>query len=186
MWRRKVSAVMERLESGGGAARRALYAALGLLLVAAVAVPLFAGRGPRIEQPVGFNHRKHTEELGLQCDFCHTYVRTGAHAGLPDATTCSMCHQAMEGSTPEARRVHDLIAEGDPLRFNKLFRLPSHVFFTHRRHVGIAEIECENCHGAIAKTERPPERPLVKIKMKFCLDCHRRRGQTVDCTHCHR
>jgi hypothetical protein len=175
-----------RLGGGGVARRGLLYWAVGFVLVAAVALPVLASRRPRVEQPVAFNHRKHTEELGLQCDFCHVYVRTGAHAGLPDAETCAMCHEAMEGTTAEAARVRELIAAGDPLRFKKLFRLPSHVFYTHRRHVGIAGLECRNCHGAIAETERPPERPLVKIRMAFCLDCHRQRGQSVDCTACHR
>jgi hypothetical protein len=180
---RRIASSVARL---GSARRRALYLILGLIFVAAVVVPLFASRRARIEQPVAFNHLKHTQELGLDCEFCHTYVRKGAHAGLPDAQTCSLCHQALEGTTAEAARVRELLAEGDPLQFNKLFRLPPHVFFTHRRHVAIAGLECENCHGGIADTERPPERPLVKVKMSFCLECHRERGQSVDCTACHR
>ncbi len=80
----------------------------------------------------------------------------------------------------------ELLEAGDPLRFNKLFQLPDHVFYTHRRHVGIAELECANCHGAIAETERPPERALVRVSMDSCMDCHREQGQTLDCNACHR
>jgi hypothetical protein len=65
-------------------------------------------------------------------------------------------------------------------------RRRDHVFYTHRRHVGIGELECVNCHGEIADTERPPERPLVRIDMDLCMDCHREHEETVDCNACHR
>lgn len=158
----------------------------GAMAVAFVAVLVTVRRGPAVPQPVAFNHLKHTSDLSLACDFCHKYVRTGAHAGLPDAGTCSMCHRAPQGDSAEAARVTELLEAGDPLRFNKLFNLPDHVFYTHRRHVGIAELECANCHGAIAETERPPERALVRVSMDSCIDCHRERGQTLDCNACHR
>jgi hypothetical protein len=135
---------------------------------------------------VAFNHLKHTKDLGLDCQTCHQQVSTGAHAGLPDAATCRLCHEAKQGTSPEAARVTALLAGGDPLRFNKLFRLPPHVYYSHRRHVGIAKLECPNCHGDIAMTQRPPGRPLVGIKMNFCLDCHRAKGQSLDCVSCHR
>ncbi|MFQ6045927.1 MAG: cytochrome c3 family protein [Gemmatimonadales bacterium] len=154
-----------------------------LLLSAAV---LIASPGPGVRQPIAFNHRKHTRDLGLNCEFCHEYVRVGAHAGLPDGQKCAICHSVPQGTSEEAARLTDLLSAGDSLKFNKLFQLPSHVFYTHRRHVGIAGLECENCHDGIADTERPPERPLVGIKMKFCLECHREREQTTDCVACHR
>jgi hypothetical protein len=156
-----------------------------LVLAAAVTLPLVARRGA-VAQPIEFNHRKHTEELGLNCEFCHAYVRRGAHAGLPDAQTCSMCHTVPQGASEEAARVTELISQGDPLRFNKLFRMAPHVYYTHRRHVALGELECEVCHGAIAATERPPRGPLVEITMDFCMDCHREQGQTLDCNACHR
>jgi hypothetical protein len=150
------------------------------------AVLVVARRGPAVPQPVAFNHLKHAGELGLACDFCHKYVRTGAHAGLPDAATCSMCHRVPQGESAEAARVTELLEAGDSLRFTKLFRLPEHVFYTHRRHVAIAELECDYCHGAIAQSERPPERALVRVSMDSCMDCHRERGLTLDCNACHR
>ncbi len=159
--------------------------AVSVLVLVILAMPSVADRGG-VPQPVAFNHVKHTKDLGLSCEFCHAYVRTGAHAGLPNAETCAMCHRVAQGSSEEALRVTQLIDQGDSLQFNKLFRLPPHVYYTHRRHVGIGELECSNCHGAIAETDRPPTRPLVQITMSFCLDCHRERGQSVDCNACHR
>jgi len=139
-----------------------------------------------VPQPVAFNHLKHTKDLGLECQLCHQHVNTGAHAGLPDAATCRLCHQAEQGTSPEAARVTALLTGGDPLRFNKLFRLPLHVYYSHRRHVGIAHLECRSCHGDMAATQRPPGQPLVRITMNLCLDCHRAKGQSLDCVSCHR
>jgi hypothetical protein len=145
--------------------------ALVLLLVSAV-VTVAARRSPAVSQPVAFSHRKHTKDLQLPCALCHKYFNSGAHSGLPDAQTCGVCHSVPQGKDPEAARLTELLQGGQPLRFNKLFRLPDYVFYTHRRHVAGAGLECVNCHSGIADTERPPERPLVEITMAFCVDCH--------------
>ncbi len=162
------------------------WAGAVILLILMIGIGLLVRREPAVSQPIAFNHLKHTQELGLDCVFCHTYVETGAHPGLPDADTCSLCHRAPLGESEEAAKLSQLIADGEPLRFNKLFRLPDHVFYTHRRHVGIAELDCTICHGEISETEIPPERPLVEISMSFCLDCHLEQEETVDCNACHR
>lgn len=170
----------------GSARRRRLALGIGLPLLLAATLLGISRRLPAVGQPVAFNHRKHTQGLKLDCQFCHQYVTLGAHAGLPDAAVCAMCHTARLGTTAEAARVTELLASGGPLRFNKLFRLPQHVTFTHRRHVGIAKLPCQDCHGAIAESERPPARPLVTMRMRFCLSCHRATGQSADCVACHR
>jgi hypothetical protein len=163
------------------------WPAAGVVLLAALVLILGLTTGSgAVPQPVAFNHRKHTQDLQLGCDFCHQYVNTGAHAGLPDGSICAMCHQAPLGTSEEAARVTELLAAGDPLRFNKLFRLATHVTYSHRRHAGIAQLPCARCHGGIATTERPPDRPLVEVDMTFCLDCHRASQQSVDCLACHR
>lgn len=97
-----------------------------------------------------------------------------------------MCHSVPLGTSPEAAKLTETLESGEPLRFNKLLRLPDYVFYTHRRHVALGELECINCHGGIADTDSPPERPLVGISMAFCVDCHDERGVTTDCTTCHR
>lgn len=160
--------------------------AAAVLLGAAVLVVVFARRSPAVPQPIAFNHRKHTQDLQLNCEFCHQYVTTGAHAGLPGGEVCATCHAAPLGDSPEAARLTEVLSRSDSLQFRKLFRLASHVNFTHRRHVGIAQLECQVCHGDIADTERPPARSLVKISMAFCLNCHRAKEQSLDCVACHR
>ena len=146
----------------------------------------FVVRPAAVAQPVAFDHRMHTDKLKMQCQLCHQYVNTGAHAGLPSRSLCAMCHQVPQGTTAVAARLTMMIERGDSLRFNKLFHLPPHVFFTNRRHVAIAKIPCQTCHGTIAETQRPPKRALVRFRMQVCLDCHIEKGQSVDCVACHR
>lgn len=158
---------------------------VGAAIVVLLLLLLVSRRAP-VAQPLAFNHLKHTQDLSLGCEFCHPYVNTGRHAGLPNRDTCGICHQVQQGESAEAARVTQLLTQGEPLQFNKLFRLPAHVNYTHRRHVGIAKLECERCHGGIATTDRPPARPLVAVSMDFCLACHRASGQSLDCVACHR
>lgn len=140
----------------------------------------------RVSQPIAFSHLKHAGDLGIECVTCHEYVSIGEHAGLPLLSTCMGCHEAPQTDQAEEQKVRDLAASGKNDIFRKLFRMPDHAFYSHRRHVGIGNLPCETCHGAIAKTTSPPERPLVRVTMRFCLDCHHRRDVSSDCTRCHR
>lgn len=161
---------------------------IGLLIAVVAVLRWLSVYTPAVHQPVAFDHRTHTERLKIDCALCHQYVTTGAHAGLPDGTRCAMCHQVKQGTAPEAARLTMLLARsgGDSLHFRKLFHLPPYVYFTHQRHVGVAHLPCESCHGKIALTQTPPARPLIRIRMQVCLDCHLEKGQSVDCVACHR
>jgi len=175
-----------RTLNSGRIDRRYLGITLLFVVLLAAAAPLVARRSSGVSQPVPFNHNKHTQELGLNCEFCHKYVRTSAHSGLPGVEVCSICHRAQQGESEESVMVTELITAGNPFQFKKLFRMPSHVFYTHRRHVAVAELECAECHGRIAETDRSPARPFVNMTMEFCMDCHSVQGQSLDCNACHR
>ncbi|MFQ5876696.1 MAG: cytochrome c3 family protein [Acidobacteriota bacterium] len=169
-------------------ARRLL---IGAIVMTSGAVGYAAGRAlfrpeRRVVQPIVFSHQKHAGELEMGCDLCHELYGSSAHAGLPKLTACLECHEEAQTESPEEQRIRDLAGEGEDDVFRKLFRLPDHAFYTHRRHVAVAGLECRTCHGTIAETASPPERPLVRIDMDFCLDCHERSGASDDCTACHR
>ncbi len=140
----------------------------------------------RVVQPIAFNHQKHVEELEIDCDVCHEFYRTSQHSGLPTLATCLGCHEDPQTDLPEEQKVRDLAAAGEDDVFRKLFKMPDHVFYSHRRHVELAEIPCETCHGAIAASTAPPERPLLRVSMDFCLECHDDSDVSPDCTACHR
>jgi len=139
-----------------------------------------------VGQPIAFNHQKHVEEVGVECDTCHEFYRTGKHAGLPGLSVCMGCHEEAQTESPEEQKIRDLAEAGDEDVFRKLFRMPDNVFYSHRRHAGIGEIPCETCHGNIAAMTVPPQYPQVRITMDFCIDCHARQDVNGDCTSCHR
>ncbi len=129
-------------------------------------------------QPAAFDHSRHAR---LACAVCHQGVETGTAAGLPEAELCRRCHAKAPDHAPK-----DAFEAGGRLRWAQLTRLPSHVMFSHRRHVALGRLECASCHGAIARLSEPPSRLLVRLDMKACLSCHRREGVTEDCAACHR
>jgi len=114
-----------------------------------------------------FNHKRHAA-LKLQCAYCHQNASTAERAGLPAATTCITCHSQMapEKIVPVAR----------------IYRLPDFVLFRHDRHVSHG-LDCSVCHGDVWSQDQM--RPVLQMKMKACIDCHRTSGAKVTCTTCH-
>jgi hypothetical protein len=139
-----------------------------------------------VTQPIQFNHQKHVKDVGLECSTCHEYYSTGRHSGLPPLSTCQGCHEEPITKSPEEQKLVKLIASDPQATFKKLFRLPDHVFYSHRRHVVVAGLPCETCHGGIAETTVPPRYPLVRITMATCTGCHAEKQVSSDCTNCHR
>ena len=154
-------------------------------LTGAVTVWRSTPRVARARQPIAFNHKKHVEELELACSSCHQFFETETFSGLPGADVCSSCHQEPVGKSKEELKLVRLLQSGAPLEWTPLFRQPAHVFYSHRRHVVTAKIQCAVCHGSIAASVAPPE-TVQRLRMQDCLDCHRRSGVTTDCTACHR
>lgn len=144
-----------------------------------------ASAAARVEQPIAFNHRLHVEDQGLECGVCHPFNATGISSGFPSAATCAMCHAEAQGESAEERALVELLAEGRELVWRSLFRQPPHVFYSHRRHVAVAGLECSTCHGAIGTSERPPEQG-APLSMETCIRCHERSQASTDCTACHR
>lgn len=136
-------------------------------------------------QPIEFNHKKHVEENGLACAECHEFAEDNAFSGLPSAELCAFCHAEAQGESAEEQRLVQLLEEGAPLNWKPLFREPPHVYYSHRRHVGVAELDCQICHGTFAETTAPPAK-VKRLTMEDCLDCHRREGVSEQCTACHR
>lgn len=160
-------------------------AALGFLaffLLSGIAVTLSP---PRTKQPLAFNHRIHVEENGMECSDCHEFYEKETFSGLPGAETCSFCHEEPMGESAEEQKLVNLLGEDAALEWIPLFRQPPHVFYSHRRHVAVAQIECSDCHGPIGESDAPPER-VEQMSMDACVECHEKEGASVDCVTCHR
>lgn len=135
-------------------------------------------------QPVAYNHRKHIE-AGLECATCHTGIAEGsAHARLPGMEICLGCHASDDN--PKTKPIRDFAANNKPIPWKRVYRVAEHVYFSHRRHVGVAKLDCAVCHGDMTKKETPVARQAVPISMGRCIACHRQSRVSVDCLACHR
>ena len=136
-------------------------------------------------QPVAYNHKKHID-LGLECAFCHNGIAEGkVRAGFPPLEVCASCHSS-EDVNPRTKTVGEYVSNNKPIPWKKIYNVPGHVYFSHRRHAGLAKLDCAVCHGDMSKTESPVTRQAVKISMDRCTSCHEQMKITNDCLACHR
>jgi hypothetical protein len=154
----------------------------GLLLVLALLVgaSLFAGGfvnssyvtlvGWTQHQPVPFSHQHHVGGLGIDCRYCHATVEVSSEAGMPPTHTCMTCHSQLWTGAPVLAPVRQSLATGEPLRWQRVAKVPDYVFFRHSIHIQRG-VPCVTCHG------RVDEMPLLyrakAFQMRWCLDCHR-------------
>lgn len=185
-----------------------------LLLIAAVG---YALRPAPIVQPIQFSHKAHLEseppegQEKIACKTCHKYYDTRTVAGRPYIKTCLSCHTTSAKEIekkPELGKLLEFGEKGEEIHWKRIYDLPDHVFFSHRRHTRVHQtaaraeswdkaqqeqggkavskpIKCEVCHGPMAQAARPPPHPLNDISMEFCKNCHQRQNVTVDCNACH-
>ena len=161
-----------------------LLAGFGLF---ALAGGLFFGHAPNTSgvQPIAFNHSKHLAS-GMSCTDCHVGAQTQVHATVPGLATCLTCHEAGLTDSAEEKKLRAFGAAKQELAWTPLTRVPSHVYFSHRRHVTLAKLECATCHGAMEKLTAPPQRLFRPLTMDNCIECHRKSGARTDCNDCHR
>ncbi len=157
------------------------------LLILAIVIALLLilwGYGPSYDQPISYNHKLHIEQ-GLECISCHRYVMEQTFASIPGVDVCLECHEEPLTESREEEKIRQFAESGTDIPWMQVYEVPDHVFFSHRRHVSVAEIACEECHGEIEGREKPFTRPLIDLSMEFCIDCHKGSGATEDCVACH-
>ena len=153
----------------------------GLITIIAMALGFRASA----RQPIRFNHQKHINEVGLSCSDCHIYVDSQTFAGLPDLDLCLTCHEDPQTDIPEEEKLRTLQANGGYLNWERIYRVPDHVYFSHQRHVTAGKLECSTCHGSIAERNKPPTKPAIRISMERCMNCHEEKKVYNDCLSCH-
>lgn len=164
---------------------RGIWISLAILLLLVGGVLIAQRIEPAVRQPIQFNHAKHKAK-GVECSVCHQNVEEQAFAGLPKVETCMLCHSTPQTESREEEKVRRFAEQGKEIPWQRLYRMPGHVFFSHRRHVTLAKVECQTCHGAIAEATSPPVRPAVKQSMRWCIACHEKQRALADCNACHR
>ncbi|MEJ2086119.1 MAG: cytochrome c3 family protein [Acidobacteriota bacterium] len=156
------------------------------VVVPSLLLAAFSMWSPSIEQPIAFNHRLHIEDVGLECTDCHLYAETGVRATIPNIEVCADCHAEAQSDSPEEARLVEYIQSESLVPWRKIYRVPQHVYFSHRRHTSLGEIPCQTCHGQMESRETPVTRAEVAVTMDFCMTCHEQAGASNDCQFCHR
>jgi hypothetical protein len=160
---------------------KVIFLAVGGFVVGYNLSPLLPGSG--VEHPFSFNHNAHRV---MECTICHPGARSGTRAGLASSEICLKCHATSPLSRDDYQKVWQQAERGTPILWSKLTRMPSHVYFSHNRHVHLAGLDCQECHGEIHLTSKLPSAPLKKASMNNCLECHEKNNAPEDCAACHR
>lgn len=157
-------------------------------LITAILIAAFSQRpwqpARALRQPIPFSHHVHAGTYHIPCLYCHAYARRSDFAGVPPVQRCLGCHSAYNWQSVD-RVTRPWAANGkSPLeiRWNRVFKLPDFVRFSHRIHVH-AGVSCQECHGPIQRMDRVE--PATVINMGFCIRCHTQRHVTRDCFVCH-
>jgi hypothetical protein len=124
-------------------------------------------------QPILFSHRHHAGELRIDCRNCHSTVETAPLAGMPSTRACLACHSQIFAGTTMIAPLVASEAQGVPIEWVRVNRLPSHVYFNHSIHLAKG-VACFTCHGDVGRQALVAKaQPLT---MRWCLDCHRNPG----------
>ena len=160
-----------------------------VLSVATIVIGLFvsACNDGRVQQPIDYSHKAHVESAGLACLDCHQTAGTGIRASLPALETCGGCHaDDPVTESPEEVILLKFVAEGSEVPWKKVYNVPDHVYFSHRRHVSGGKVTCQECHGDVGSFASAVSSPFLPVTMENCMNCHRDRSVTNDCLSCHR
>ncbi len=155
-----------------------LFLAVGGLALGFVVA--FTQPAPEVHE-LNFNHQKH--QL-IACDICHRGVMTQARATLPSTSFCTRCHATSPDPSPEGQKIWS--GAVSRWRWPVSFRLPRHVYFSHRRHAVLGQLSCSTCHAGMSAQTVPVTKPPKTWKMKDCLHCHETKNVVDDCAQCHR
>lgn len=164
--------------------------AVAALVALVVAGSFLSSKSGSVAQPMRFSHKLHFEDA--TCAACHLYATELAKAGTPTLEDCTDCHDNILSEKPEdqeeEKKLDIYVDEEREIPWVHLPSLPPDTYFSHRRHVELAEekIECEVCHGNIGESDTLPASHPYSFTMDWCMDCHEDREADNDCLICHR
>jgi hypothetical protein len=136
------------------------------------------------DQPIAFPHTIHVSRLGIPCTFCHIYAERSKFAGVPFLNKCMACHKTLATEREEIKKLTRYFNEKKPVVWKRVYELPPHVYFTHKRHVKKG-VKCTTCHGEVGTMKKI--RKVSSLDMGWCVSCHKDRGVLpLDCATCHK
>jgi hypothetical protein len=151
------------LFGGGGA-----FAAVGFVWY--YFSPRYTDVGYQPAQPVLYSHKLHAGTLGMDCRYCHFTVEKSTFAAVPPSQVCMNCHTQIRKDSPKLGLVRESFANGTPVQWIQIHKLPDFVHFNHSVHIN-AGVGCFSCHGRIDQMEVVHQ--AEPLSMSWCLNCHR-------------
>ena len=145
-------------------------------------LPLSAQTEQAPHQPIEFNHKLHVTNLKVQCKMCHQNPDPGEMMGLPEVSTCMQCHGAIAPKTAAERKLQAFAKQNRDVDWVRVYQIPTYVTFSHRAHLQTGA-SCATCHGDVSQQSAVFR--AKDISMGMCMDCHRAKQASIDCSYCH-
>jgi len=133
-------------------------------------------------QPIPFSHKQHAGVLKLKCNMCHANKDPGETMGIAAASVCMQCHSSVKTDSPSIQKLSAAAKEDRPIKWARVYEIPTYVSFSHRTHLTVGA-SCTDCHGQVS--ERAQLFREADISMGGCMNCHRAKNASTDCTFCH-
>jgi mono/diheme cytochrome c family protein len=134
-------------------------------------------QGYQPAQPIAFSHKLHAGQMEIDCNYCHTGVRTSKSANIPSPNICMNCHTVIQnvggqtGMSPEIQKIYNAIDNNQPIEWVRVHNLPDLAYFNHSQHVKVGGLECQTCHGEIQEMDVVYQ--FAPLTMGWCVNCHR-------------
>ncbi len=168
-------------------------------------VKAFGPKSPIVWQKpvkVVFEHRVHTDDIGLECGACHGELfamqrgvapRTGklSMASLAEGQFCGACHDGETAFASDTNCIACHVVPEDPIVWTKPVKA---VVFYHQVHTEEYGLDCDSCHNDAFAMKKGAAENSSNFTMKalydgqYCGKCHD--GETAFasntlCNTCH-
>ena len=144
-------------------------------LVSNAAIALGRSQDYAPDQPIKFSHKVHADQNEIDCQYCHTSVEYSKSAGIPSVGVCMNCHilvgEGIQSGKYEIDKVKAAWTSKESIPWIRVHNLPDHVYFNHAQHIGVGQVECSECHGAIEAMDVVKQ--VEDLSMGWCIECHR-------------
>ncbi len=121
-------------------------------------------------QPIFFSHRRHAGVFEIDCLYCHSNTDISPVAAMPSVQLCLGCHRVVRAASPEIQKLRGYESNGEPIPWQRIYKLSDFAQFNHGRHI-LAAVECQECHGEVQEYDVLWQ--WAPLTMGWCLECHR-------------
>lgn len=145
-----------------------------------IAICALAADPPK--QPIAFSHKQHAGDFKLPCATCHVNPAPGEAMTFPAESKCMACHQSVKTDSPEIQRLAKFVADAKRVPWVRVYQVPAIIFWSHKPHLD-AGATCAECHGDVRSLSVMAKEK--ETSMGSCMECHRQKKVSNDCSFCH-